>query len=386
MFTSCEFPDIYDDDNYDPYGCNSCKPLSGLANVWVSNLNPERPQWMETDNGIIYTESGETTVLYKLYFPETNPTEITREISIKSFFQSSRGKIYILGGKDDKGIDQSLYRINLDGSERELIVGTIVNFTGMIISQDDQKLAYSTVTDGLGTIYIIDLIEKQNQVIHYGKEMAFSPDGQKFAYATHKVDNYRISDSTFVIDLMNNQKQFVDFGGPMSFSPDGQKVLIKKYINDSIPNGPSQLQLINLEDNSIEKSEDFDYEIVRFKWNDEGLFILGNDKSGYNSNSYYLKRLFSNQESIVWKTTDGFSAISTSLTKIVASEYDGFCGYGDVYESTLLRDLEKEVTTILQDSVNGCNYHFGNYTFSGDEKVLMFSSDGATYWYDLEGL
>ena len=83
---------------------------------------------METENGIIYTESGETTILYKLYFPETNPTEITREISIKSFFQSSRGKIYILGGKDDKGIDQSLYRINLDGSEREApaIVGSQV--------------------------------------------------------------------------------------------------------------------------------------------------------------------------------------------------------------------------------------------------------------------
>jgi len=81
-----------------------------------------------------------------------------------------------------------------------------------------------------------------------------------------------------------------------------------------------------------------------------------------------------------------FPAISPSLTKIVASEYDGYCGYGDFYLSELLRDLEKEVTTILQDSVNGCNYHFGNYTFSGDEKVLMFSSDGATYWYDLEGL
>ncbi len=387
MITSCEFPDIYDDDDYDPYHCNACKPLSGLANLWASNLYPESAQWMETENGIIYTESGETTVLYKLYFPETNPTEITREISIKSFSQSSRGKIYILGGKDDKGIDQSLYRINLDGSERELIVGTIVNFTGIIISEDDQKLAYSTVIDGLGTIYIIDLDTKQNQVIPYGGEMAFSPDGQKFAYATHKVDNYRISDSTFMIDLMTDEKQFVDFGGPMSYSPDGQKLLIKNSLNESTPDRPSQLQLINLENNSIEQSEDFNYEILRFKWNDEGLFILGIDKLEDYSNSYYLKKIFSNEESLVWRTTDMFPAISPSLTKIIVSEYDGYYyGGGDFYRSELLRDLEKGVTTILQDSVNGHKYYFGNYTFSGDGKVLMFSSDGGTYWYDLEGL
>jgi len=386
--TSCEFNEIFNDDSYDSYyQCSSCKPLSGLANLWVSNIYPNRPQWMETGDGIIYTESGETTILYTLYFPETNPTEITREISIELFFQSGSGKIYILGGKDDKGIDQSLYSINHDGSERELIVGSIVNFSEMVISEKDEKLAYSTVIDGIGTIYVIDLIGEQNQTIPFSRGMTFSPDGQKFAFATHKIDNYRISDSIFVINLINNQKRFVAFGRPLSFSPDGQKLLIIKSINDSIPDGPSQLKLINLGDDSIEHSEEFDYEIVSFKWNDEVLFILGIDKLGYSSCTYYFKKIFSNEESLVWYTTDLFPAISPSLTKIVSTEYNGgICGYGDVYRSELLRDFEKGTTTILQDSVNSCKYHFSNYTFSRDGKKLMFTSEGSTYWYDLETL
>jgi len=139
-----------------------------------------------------------------------------------------------------------LYTINADGSGEKLLI----NDDNPVMEAawfGDQKIAYTTVVDNKGQLFVANadgsnpqkIAESTTQNLHHP---AWSPDGAKLAFVTDETGNsdiYMINvDGSGRAQLTNNRVEDRD----PSFAPDGSKIV---YASD--PTGKKSLQIFVLD-------------------------------------------------------------------------------------------------------------------------------------------
>lgn len=139
-----------------------------------------------------------------------------------------------------------LYTINADGSGEKLLINTDTPILD-VAWFGDQKIAYTTVADNKGQLFIANadgsdpnkIAEATTQGLRHP---AWSPDGTKLVFASDESGNSEIyminADGSGRAQLTNNKVEDRD----PSFAPDGSKIV---YASD--PTGKKSLQIFTLD-------------------------------------------------------------------------------------------------------------------------------------------
>ena len=121
------------------------------------------------------------------------------------FEQTSDGQyIYFFNSSVVFGEKETLYRIKLDGSEKEVIVDAAYINADIVVSTDNHQLAYNRSETG---IYLRDLETGNDTLIRSeGAAIRFSEDGAKLLVATNS-----FYDDMAILDLNTGDEELIGF-------------------------------------------------------------------------------------------------------------------------------------------------------------------------------
>ncbi|MBP8165044.1 MAG: PD40 domain-containing protein, partial [Anaerolineales bacterium] len=135
--------------------------------------------------------------------------------------------------KKDSYPQSSLYIVNVDGSDPQIIQSGIGGDFEPAWSPDGKYIAFTSLRDGYMQIYSYNVLNQQvTRLIEtprnqYARQPSWSPDGERIVYAFKRIDTYEIWTMTFD---GKDQKQLLPSGNKFSnyqpvWSPDGKMVL-----------------------------------------------------------------------------------------------------------------------------------------------------------------
>ena len=249
------------------------------------------PKWSPDGKWIAFlSKRGENTQIHVIRLAGGEPFQLTNtDKNISNFEWSPNGKQIAFLQSEDKEKEEKKRKdiyggFAVEDAEYNLRQIWLTDFNPVALNQMPlpEQMKDSVYTESLEAKILMD------SVSFTINDFLWSPDGNKIAFEHQPnplintffkadISIYDIPSKTHKI-LVNNPS----YDGLISWSPDGKSILYQTSLSDSTSNYYMNGNLFRInEDGSNNKqlAKDFDEELYRFEWNENGIFALAWQKT-----------------------------------------------------------------------------------------------------------